>query len=217
MSTTIDQGPFGQVGAEVAGALQEEFDGAVVAAYQVVHEVPPEAQLGLQAYALLAQLRLEDEPGPVQEHHVLRFQVGSVEVDPEVPRRRAGADGGPEHLALLDPPALDGHGEVAVGEPGVAVAALPAGLVDALAPGGPQALLFERRVETVLFGSVSGAGDQAPHRILYDDGAPEHTGDLACQLFDLGLAAGALQKGPARAVGEQQQPVILGEDLEEPS
>src|SRR5829696_6357833 len=125
-----------------------------MAAYQVVHEVPAEAQLGFEAYALLAQLRFEDEPGPVQEDHVLRFQAGAVEVDPEVSRRRPGADGGPEHLTLLDAPALYGHGEVAVGEPGVAVATLPAGFVDALAPGGSQAFLLERRVETVVFRGI---------------------------------------------------------------
>src|ERR671911_1257290 len=119
-----------------------------MAAYQVVHEVPAESQLGFEAYALLAQLCFEDEPDPVQEDHVLRFQVGAVEVDPEVSRRRPVADGGPEHLALLDAPALYGYGEVAVGEPGVAVATLPAGLVAVLAPGGSPSAPPERLVET---------------------------------------------------------------------
>ena len=38
-----DKGSFGQVGAEVAGALEQELDRAVMAAHQIVHEVPPEA------------------------------------------------------------------------------------------------------------------------------------------------------------------------------
>jgi hypothetical protein len=172
-----------------------------VAAYEVVHEVPAEAKLGLKAYALLAKLRLEDEPGPVKEDHVFRFQMGAVEVDPEVPCRRADADGRPEQLAFGDPPALYGHGEVAVGEPGVAVPSLAAGLVDPFALRGAQALLFECRVQEILVGVVSGTCDQTSYRVLYDYGAPEHLGDPTCQIFDLGLASRALQKRPAGAVG----------------
>src|SRR5829696_1200977 len=110
-----DQGPVGEVSAEVPCALQEELDGTVVAAHEVVDEVSPYTQFRLQAYTLLAEFGLEDAPGPVQEYNVFGSQVTAFQVDPEVPRRGAGADGGPEQLAVSDPPALDGYGEVPIG------------------------------------------------------------------------------------------------------
>src|SRR5215218_7017717 len=63
-----DEGAAREVGAEVLGALQEELHRAVVPVYEVVHEVAPDAELRLQAYALLAELGLQDAPGPVQAH-----------------------------------------------------------------------------------------------------------------------------------------------------
>src|SRR5215204_4023765 len=74
----------------------------------------PGSEFRLQAYALLPEFGFEDTPGPVQEHHVFRPQVAAFKVDPEVPRRDAGSDGGPEQLAASDPPALDGYGEVPI-------------------------------------------------------------------------------------------------------
>src|SRR5215208_4795549 len=109
------QGPAGDVGAEVSCALQEELDRAVMATHEVVHEVSPGTQFRLQAYTLFAEFGFEDSPGPVQEHHIFGPQVAAFEIDPEVPCRGAGSDGGPEQLAVSDPPALDGHGEVPVG------------------------------------------------------------------------------------------------------
>src|SRR3712207_8235542 len=47
------------------------FRSAVVAVYEVVHEVAPDAELGLEAYALLAKLGFKDAPRPVEENDVL--------------------------------------------------------------------------------------------------------------------------------------------------
>jgi hypothetical protein len=73
---------------------------------------------------------LEDAPGPVEEDYVLGFEGLAFEVYPEVAGRCPGADGRPEELVVLDAPPLDGDGEVAVRQPGVAVPALAPGLVD---------------------------------------------------------------------------------------
>ena len=108
-----DQGPFGKVGAEVSCALQEEFDRAVMAAHQVVHEVSPGTKFRFQAYALLPEFGFEDAPGPVKSttSSGLRWPPPGRS---RGTRRGAGADGGPEQLAVSDPPALDGHGEVPI-------------------------------------------------------------------------------------------------------
>src|SRR5918997_2264876 len=141
------EGALGEVGAEVAGSLQEEIHGSVVPAHHVVHEVAPHAELGLEAYALLAELGLEHAPRPVQQHHVLRSQRPLLEVHPQVARWGTGPDGGPEKLALSHTPPLDGDGEVAVGEPGVAVPPLAARLFHPRALRGPEAVAFEERAQ----------------------------------------------------------------------
>src|SRR4028118_2092766 len=97
-----DERARGEVRAEVPGPLQQQVHRPVVPLDQVVHEVSPDAELGLQPYPVLAELRLEDAPGPVEEDYVLGFEGLALEVNPQVAGRGAGADRGPEELVVLD-------------------------------------------------------------------------------------------------------------------
>src|SRR5215210_7054390 len=98
------------------------------------------------------------------------------EVHPQVARRGARADGHPEELRLGDPPPLDGYGEEAVRQPGVAVAALAASLVDTRAPGGTQLVRFQGGGQGLRPAPISRAcgvspGDETADRVLDDHGA----------------------------------------------
>src|SRR5918997_963851 len=98
------------------------------------------------------------------------------EVHPQVARRGARADGHPEELCIGDPPPLDGHGEEAVQQPGVTVAALAASLVDTRAPGGAQLVPFEGGGKGLRPAPISRArgvspGDETADGVLDDYGA----------------------------------------------
>src|SRR5215211_5034500 len=190
-----DERSLREVGTEVHGALQEELDRSVVPVYQVVDEIAPYAELGLQAYTLLAELGFQDAPRPVQEDHVLRRQGLVFEVYPQVARRGAGSDRGPEELLVRHPPPLDGYGEVAVGEPGVAVPPLAARLFHPGRLRGPQAVFFEQRAQGVglLLFWVRSAGDQASDRVFDHHGTAQQLRDAGREVPDGSLAARALE------------------------
>jgi len=214
------EGARRKVGAEVPGTLEQEVDRAVVAVHDVVHEVPSNAKLRLEAYPLLAELGLQSARGPVQDDHVIGTQRATRKVYPEVARRRASADGGPEKLRLLDPPPLDGHREEAVRQAGIAVATFAAGLLDAGALRGPQLVRFEDGDQglrsTAVFGARRvAAGDEASDRVLDHHGASQEVRDPAGQLRHGGLAADALEQGPRCPVGVAQERYSLGVSGEE--
>src|SRR5919107_1774737 len=106
-----------------------------MAVYDIVHEVPPDAELRFQTYPLLAELGFEGAGGPVQGNHVFGAKGLSREVHPQVSRRGTDAYRHPKEFSVRDPPPLQGYREEAVWQACVAVAALATGLFN---PGTPR-------------------------------------------------------------------------------
>src|SRR5918997_2175524 len=183
-----------------------------MAAHDVVHEIPADAQLRLQSDPFLAQLRLQGARGPVQDYHVLGAQGMLREVHPEVAGRGSRAYRHPEDLRLGDPPSLDGHREKTVRQAGVAGAAVASRLLHAGAPGGPKLVFLEAgdqgaRTALVRLALPFGipAGYEASYRVFDDDRAVEEVGDLAGEPCDgVLVAAGVLEQGSRRSVGVAQ-------------
>ena len=155
---------------------------------QVVDKVPPDTELGLEADSLLAEFCLEHAPRPVKQYHILRLQGLLCEVHPQVAWRAYRSRPGPVELLVGYAPALDGYGEVAIREAGVAVPLLATGLLDPRPLRGPQVLFFEELAQGVRFGiAVRVARYQAAHRVLDYHGTVQLLGDPHGKVFERAL------------------------------